>query len=320
MIDKIAHGQGQMRAQSFSIQVSDREKCNAGCKFCISRTTPGDSQRILIPKMQETKPKLCDFDRLKIGLNYARSLGATHAILTGKADPLQEPTEELCKLLQLCREYLPLADMHTNGLLLHPEFNRGNDLTQLKQAGLTMITISLASFNEQQNFELMRIKKSAADLIKQAADLGLLVRCSLVVNAQGVADVAGVIDYCRQAGELGAHMVVVREVWVPEIYGERNLGVYDWNKTNKINIKPIQDHFIEICHKKNDFGLCQLDPLPWGTPVFGMAGVFTNQDHGVNITFACCDEGTTGSVIKSIVHKPNGHGYGNWDHGGRILY
>ncbi|MCX6744877.1 MAG: hypothetical protein NTX82_05115 [Candidatus Parcubacteria bacterium] len=270
--------------------------------------------------MQQAQPKVCDFDRLKIGLNYARCLGATHAILTGRADPLQEPTEELCNLLQLCREYLPLTDMHTNGLLLHPEFNRGDDLAELKRAGLTMITFSLASFDEQQNYELMHIKKSAADLIKKAVDMELMVRCSLVVNAQGVSDVAGVIDYCRQAGELGAHSVVIREVWVPEIYGQCNQEVYNWNLANKIDIKPIQARFIEICQKKNDFGLCQLDPLPWGTPVFGMAGVFTNQDHGVNITFACCDEGTTGTVIKSIVHKPNGHGYRNWDHGGHILY
>ena len=29
----ISHGAGQMRAQSISVQVSDREQCNAGCLY-----------------------------------------------------------------------------------------------------------------------------------------------------------------------------------------------------------------------------------------------------------------------------------------------
>lgn len=321
MPEKISHGEGQMKAQSFSIMVSSRTKCNAGCEFCISRTTPGDDIDTKLPHFHGQAYMLCDPKRLTIGMNYAKCLGATHSILTGKADPLQEDPEYLVELIQTSRQYLPLVDMHTNGLLLHEGFKREKLLEKLVDAGLTMITFSIASFNPEQNCQLMHIKKSAADLIKQATKLGLLVRCSLVVNSQGVSDTAGVIDYIKQAGELGAHMVVVREVWVPEIYGKRNQEVFDWNKTNKVDIKAIQKNFFKMAlDRQNPYGLCLRDPLPWGTPVFAMAGVFSNDEHGVNITFACCDEGTTGTVIKSIVHKPDGHGYRNWDHNGDILY
>ena len=68
------------------------------------------------------------------------------------------------------------------------------------------------------------------------------------------------------------------------------------------------------------YGLKQKTPLPWGTPVFVVGGTFNDTQHGVNVTFARCDEATVGSVLKSIVHKPNGHGYRNWDHNGDILY
>jgi hypothetical protein len=142
----------------------------------------------------------------------------------------------------------------------------------------------------------------------------------LVVNKQGTADFKGVMGYVKQAGELGAQMVVVREVWVPEVYGDYNPDVYNWNLQNAVDIGPIQDQFIETAVDHNEFGLRQLDPLPWGTPVFVVEGIFSDREHGVNVTFAKCEEGTRGTVIKSIVHKPNGHGYRNWDFNGDILY
>lgn len=312
----ISHGSGQMRAQSISIQVSTRIRCNAGCKFCIARTTPGVEDAV-----SSKDVKLCGFSRLHVGLNYAKQLGATHAILTSRADPTQEDTGYLWDLVSASREYLPLVDMHTNGFLILPGMPRNNMLKQLVSAGLTMITFSIASFDAIENRNLMIVKRNAAELIPYALDLGLLVRCSLVMNKQGVRDFSGVMEYIRQAGELGAHMVVIREVWVPDVYGDFSPDVYDWNLENKIPIKPLQDMFIAVSGSfRNPYGLRERDPLPWGTPVFTVSGVFRDKTHGVNVTFARCEEATVGTVLKSIVHKPDGHGYRNWDDNGDILY
>ncbi|MFH0873445.1 MAG: radical SAM protein [Candidatus Komeilibacteria bacterium] len=311
----ISHGSGQMRAQSISIQVSNRTRCNAGCKFCISRTTPGVADACSARDIQ-----LCDEARLRVGLGYAQQLGASHAILTSRAETTQENPDYLKRLVSICRGYLPLVDMHTNGFLLHGVPPKGTLLKELTESGLTMITFSIASFNSRENQKLMNLPFSAADLIGRARDLGLLVRCSLVVNHQGVRDFDSIIDYINVAGELGAHMVVIREVWRPDVYGDFNREVLQWNRDNWIDIGPIQDQFLAEAAKNNGLGLKQRDPLPWGTPVLVMGGVFEDPDHGVNITFARCDEATAGSVLKSIVHKPNGHGYRNWDHNGDILY
>ncbi len=313
---RISHGGGQMRAQSFSVQVSTRTRCNAGCQFCISRTTPGtetpDSPGAL---------RFCDEARLRVGLNYARALGATHAILTGKADPTQEDSLYLTRLIDTAREYLPLCDMHTNGFLLQPGKMRENLLAELVAAGLTMVTFSVASFDPGENRTLMGIRQDPRALIAQACDLGLLVRCSLVMNERGVRDVAGVLDYVKTAGELGAHMVVVREVWRPKVYGVWNKDVFDWNHANAIPLPPIQDAILAIASEGgNPRGLQVLDPLPWGTPVLGMGGVFRDPSHGVNLTFALCEEATVGAVLKSVVHMPDGHGYRNWNHKAEILY
>lgn len=310
----ISHGNGQMAAQSISIMTSSRERCNGGCEFCISRTTPGvDAANCDIRR--------CSFPRLNVGLNYSMRLGATHGILTGKADPSQEDPTYLVKLVESVRQYLPLCDMHTNGFLFLPGMPKSQVLGDMVEAGLTMITLSIASFDADSNQKLMHLKRSGAELIPHALELGLLVRCSLVVNRQGVQDFEGVLEYIRQAGELGAHMVVVREVWIPEAYGDYNHNVYEWNKQNKVPIEPIQAQFVEAAKQRtNPHGIQLRDPLPWGTPVFAVGGIFSQKNHGVNVTFALCDEATTGSVIKSIVHKPDGHGYRNWDHNGDILY
>lgn len=313
---KISHGSGQMRAQSISIQVSNRERCSAGCVFCISRTTPDG-----LPQVGR-EIKLCNLDRLAVGLGYAKQLGATHAILTGRADPTQEEIEYLTQVTRLCREHLPLVDMHTNGFLLQPGMPKMGALETLTKAGLTMVTFSIASFNSGLNRQLMLQKHSAADLIPIAREQGLLVRSSLVMNKTGVHDFEGVLEYIRQAGRLGVQMVVIREIWLPDVYGEYNTEVFWWNQANRVLIAPVQKQFIRAAKDpENPHGIHQRDPLPWGTPVFTVRGIFKNKpEHSVNVTFARCDEATTGTVIKSIVHKPDGHGYRNWDDIGDILY
>lgn len=316
MKEKISHGSGQMRAQSFSIQVSTRERCNGGCLFCISRTTPGTT----VPE-DPKDIQLCDFDRLRVGLNYARVLGATHSILTSRADPTQEENEYLIRLVALSREYLPLVDMHTNGFLLLPGRPKQSLLGELVQAGLTHLTLSIASDQDDINRQLMFLKESGKYVIGAALNHGILVRVSLVINKSGIADVPGIMRYIQELGDRGVHMVVVREVWIPEVYGVYNHEVYEWNLANWVNIGPLQDEFQSIAADQgNAYGLRLLDPLPWGTPVFVVGGKFRDTQHGVNVTFARCDEATTGTVMKSIVHKPNGHGYRNWAHNGDILY
>ncbi|OGL98295.1 hypothetical protein A2318_00520 [Candidatus Uhrbacteria bacterium RIFOXYB2_FULL_45_11] len=309
----IAHGSGQMRAQSISIQLSTRERCTAGCKFCISRTTPGT-------EIEDERAKdECKMDRLHVGLGFAKQTGATHAILTGRADPSQEREEYLIDVIKTARQYLPLVDMHTNGFLFQDGMPKAHVLPKLVEAGLTMITLSIASHDFEQNRDLMLIKKSPADLIQKCRSLGLMVRASLVINKSGVQDTAGILEYIRVLGNLGVQQVVIREVWRPESVGRATQEVVDWNTKNWIDIAPLQKEFTKF-GKKKLHGIRIGNPLPWGTPVFLVGGIFDEKSHGVNVTFARCEEANGGSVIKSVVHKPDGHGYRNWDHNGDILY
>ncbi len=311
----IAHGSGQMRAQSISFQMSDNPRCTAGCKFCISRTTPGTTD--VDPRTRKT----FNMDRLRVGLGYAKQLGASHAILTGRADPTQEDDDYLIDVIRTAREYVPLVDMHTNGYLMLPGMPKENLLKKLVDAGLTMITLSIAHHEPDTNRALMLQKHSPIGLIKQARELGLLVRASLVINREGIANVDDIMDYIRVLGDMGVQMVVIREVWRPESYQVSNQEVVQWNADNWIDIGPLQEAFELIAEiPDNPDGLSLGNPLPWGTPVFLVGGIFKDPSHGVNVTFARCEEANGGTVMKSIVHKPDGHGYRNWDHNGDVLY
>lgn len=310
---QIAHGSGQMRAQSISIQLSTRTRCSAGCTFCISRTTPGT------PIENAKDVRLCDLDRLDVGLMYAERLGATHAILTGRADPSQEDPDYLEKVISMCKKRGFLVDMHTNGYLFQVNLGKQNLLARLVKAGLTMITLSIASHEANVNEDLMLIKRSPVHLIKECRELGLMVRASLVINKSGVKDSDGILEYIRVLGNLGVQMVVLREVWIPKTHGIVNKDVWDWNTKNKIDIGPLEETFAEL-GKAEKCGITIGNPLPWGTPVFLVGGIFDEPTHGVNVTFARCEEANVGTVIKSVVHMPDGHGYRNWNHKADILY
>ena len=309
---------GQLRALSVSIQVSDRTKCTAGCEACISRLTPGDD-----PVCGDVR--LCSMRRLKVGLGFAERAQATHAILTGRADPTQENTDYLCKVIRMAREHVPLVDMHTNGYLMQPGMSKEGLISELADAGLTMITFSLASFDDGVNRSFMHIKHSPADLIQDAVREELLVRCSLLVTKATVPNWDAVYDYIIHAGDHGVDQVVVREVWIPDALAVgANSKVLAWNTANKVNIGPIADECLRIATDRQlskHFRIRRLDPLPWGAEVFAIGkGLFSDREHEVNVTFARCDDGSTGTVIKSIVHDPKGRGRRSWASKGDILY
>jgi molybdenum cofactor biosynthesis enzyme MoaA len=305
---------GVPMALSISIMLSTNEECNARCRSCISRMTPGGAKK--------KEYKICEMENIRTGFQWARNLHANTAILTGKADPTQEEDDYLCRIIQLAREMkFPCVDMHTNGLLLQSNKKKKNLLGRLRSSGLTNITFSIASFDSSLNQQFMGIKQNPEELILMARKLGLIVRCSLLVTKSTVSDTPSIMEYIKAAGNLGANAIVIRELWIPEIYSERNQEVYRWNKENFINISNLEKEFVKIAgEKENKYGLHSLRPLPWGAPVFGMSNVFKNREHGVNVTFARCDDAINDIIMKSIVHKPDGLTYREWDCNANILF
>jgi hypothetical protein len=271
--------------------------------------------------------QLCQMGRLRVGLQYAQQLGATHAIMTGKDDPLQRKPEYLLELIRQSRHFLPFVDVHTNGLELQPGGAYHGRLEELARGGgeigdgLTMITFSIASFDRLTNQRLMGKGQDPDFLIKEALRHQLMVRASLVVNQQGATNNNDILDYVMEVGSRGAHSVVVREVWAPETYSLIDQHVFDWNHENLVHLNPLENSFEQAAEQRG-IAVARLPDLPWGTKVFEIGGgMFTHDpSHAVQVTFAICDQEMVGGALKSIVHLPNGHGYPSWDRRGGILY
>ncbi|OGF26012.1 hypothetical protein A2331_02150 [Candidatus Falkowbacteria bacterium RIFOXYB2_FULL_34_18] len=303
---------GLFKALSFSIMLSTNTGCNARCKSCISRITPS---------VKSIDIKLCSIPRVELGLRTAKHHRATHAILTGKADPTQEDDGYLLELTKLSRKYLLYVDMHTNGFLLQKGKKKEGLLKDLTKAGLTHITFSIASFSAQENLNFMGIKQNPKELIQKAHELELYTRCSLLLTSSTVYNAQGIMDYIYKAGANGADAVVIRELWIPDSYNQKSTEIFEWNKKNFVDMNPLIAEFEAISENKdNEYGIRRLRDLPWGVPVFSMRNIFSDAEHGVNVTFARCDDSVNDVIIKSIVHKPNGHGYRNWDDNGDSLY
>ena len=224
-----------------------------------------------------------------------------------------------------------MVDLHTNGTNLFNNY----EISQLAEGGLTKITFSIAHLDSDVNKKLMGVMQDTEMMIKTANTYGLLTRVSLVLTKSGISTFEEVVRFIREVGEMGAHMVVVRELWIPNLVNPANKEILKWCEENFISVESIEKKFFNTTHeyhmgsvselgqfitKENSLGLIVGEPLPWGPPVYGMEGKFRDQNHGVNITFARCDQNSKGPVLKSIVHRPNGHGYVNWDSNCFILY
>jgi hypothetical protein len=291
---------GQLRVQSLSVMCSNRTRCSASCRFCISRTTPGED----CPTNGVQK---LDLNRLQVGLEFARRAGAMTAILTGKADPLQEYFQDLCLLIKACRREMPTVDMHTNGLGFL--IGQKMDIASLASHGLTMITFSIASQMQEVNAQLMGplfAKYNTWECVKEAAAVGLLTRCSVVMNKSGVKDLNDLLNYICWARNHGTHQVVVRELWLPDCSQTIKNEVATFNRDNFLPIAPIEKQFAV----NEEASL--VNRLPWGQAVYDYMGV--------NVTFAHCAESYHGGTLKSLVHRADGHGYMDWDHKGSVLY
>lgn len=286
---------GQTRVQSVSICPTNRKYCNGKCKSCIARMTPGD---------MKAKPEWAPKNRVIDTLDYGKQAGAMTAIMTSKSEPLldyKDSPSAFESMVYEARKRLPQVDMHTNAVLLarHPEW-----LESLADAGLNMLTISLASFDTQTNRAFMGNWCKPFQVIQQANRLGIYVRMSVLLTKETVGDMAQFAEYVKAAREAGADAIVARELWKPNIseaLTDDAREVYEWVDANRVDMAGFMQQFESAMQgegEKGDYGLRikYLRPLPWGMPIYSA--------DDINLIFARCDEKAVDGVYKSIQLVP----------------
>jgi molybdenum cofactor biosynthesis enzyme MoaA len=216
-----------------------------------------------------------------------------------------------------CRSKLPQVDIHTNGLLLV----QGDRLKKLVDWGLNMVTFSIASFDADKNKQIMGVRQPVQTLINTANQLDILVRCSLLLTKKTAHNPATIIEYVRQARELGADMVVCRELWLPACPNDDSEEIQSWVKANHVNMKRLEQAFLKASkgEVQYDLPIRLIRLLPWGARVYDVGGV--------NVSFAHCDERFNNGTYKSIQLVPrtkpwgaiNWRIQGSWDSTGDVL-
>lgn len=299
-----------MKIQSISI-VPEDVGCNNRCKFCIARMTP--------------RSKADNFDRgeylrkLEGALKYAASGNAQTAIITSKGETLLSGEDHILEIIKLSRKYLGQIDLHTNGTILNYKM-----LESFHENGLTNITLSVPSLNEQ---ELKDITESSIDyggIIGMAKRIGLVVRLSCVVNKRGVRDLDTMLEYIGKAKRAGAHQIVFRELWIPKRSEIRNAEVRGWSE---VNFVPLENFRSLIANIESEGNANFMFSLPWGEKVYDIedmniacATCTVNYYNSSCGSALCSKENTnTANTIKSVVFLPDGHLYSSWEFKGSII-
>lgn len=273
------------RVQSVSVIPTTRIGCNADCRYCVARMTVGNVESaeglVWVP-----------MNRMRALLDYGRQGGAMTVVLTSKAEPtldLKDDPSAFLNRMMICRERLPQVDLHTNGVLLQKE---PHWLKELVDAGLNMVTLSVASFDPSINGQLMGVGIDYERLIGCMNDVGVCVRVSTVCTSLNVPDGEVARQHVQAAKKLGADMVVFRECWRPSLLTDKGGHVADW----------IAEHYVSSDRVKKalaaDPDVREVRTLPWGATVYDV--------DAVNVTFALCDEKFTG-VYKSLQLVPKAY-------------
>jgi len=311
-----------MRVLSFSVVIGGT-KCNAACPFCVSRMTA--------PPRRALNPNWFAF---KKAVQAALDAGAWGVMFTGKGEPTEYPdliTQYLRMLgtigihLGKVRRTIPntiyslfgkpqfdflpfaFADLQTNGINIPQQ--RGL-LKKWHRLGLSTVCISLAHWNDAENWSMMRHHTVKPMNIWQNVgilkDLGYLTRLNFTAMRRGVEtieDVEIVIALCRK---YGVDQLTIRDVATPDDKDSRNPQVTQYVKDHRINLEP------ELREYMKEAGSPAVMLLSHGATV--------HYHHGISFSVNnCLTTSQNPDELRQLISWPDGALTPDWKYDLRLL-
>jgi molybdenum cofactor biosynthesis enzyme MoaA len=275
--------------------------CNAACHFCSNEIT-----------FTPNGPYLKYDERVARVKDLALLSGISKVAFTGG-----EPTASPGKLYDLVRHVSPgfkKARLHTNGYGLFHEVDtsHGNHplLDALIDAGLTGASISVAHFDSAINAKIMRFKTRWKglddDMLRRIASRrnhSFSPRLSCVLTAEGVYDVAGILDYIAWGRGLGFKKFIFRSSsGIGDQYSKQT-EFTAFNKMNHLAIDPLTEELQRLPGWKEIFSQHKSDSH---VHVYKMDNEIT-----VDIDESSEEEDPDDKVRRLTV-MPNGVLYSSW--------
>ncbi|MBG9689604.1 MULTISPECIES: GTP 3',8-cyclase MoaA [Lysinibacillus] len=176
--------QDQLQRPLRDLRISVTDRCNFRCRYCMPAEVFGPDYAFL------SSDKILNFDEIERVVKIFVSLGVKKVRITGGEPLLRRDLTELIARIHRLEGVEDIA-LTTNGTLLKKYAQ------PLAQAGLSRVSISLDSLNDERFFEMNGHRGKVSTVlegIEKAAEAGLQVKINMVVqkgkNDQDVIEMA----------------------------------------------------------------------------------------------------------------------------------
>lgn len=243
--------------------------CQAKCSFCFSHSSISDDVRQRDRKLTMT--------RVYTVLDAAKAAGAERAVITGGGEPLVSPFALICKMVRACADRFPAVILISNGYAisqLEPP-QRIRALCQLRDSGLTVLSISRHGTSEENNTQIMKLSTQAERIAESFYEFkdnasgtvdalaGLRLRWVCVLQKGGVDTPERLVEYLDWVVRTRVEEVCFKELYVSStdesLYYDGASNQY--SREHQVPLRMLTSFL-------GDRGAIKIGALPWGCPIY----------------------------------------------------
>lgn len=285
-----------MNIQSLSIVVPTGY-CQNRCQFCVSRMHCEDYGPSIITKYGIPQSYI---NRIK----FVHDCGCNTMMITGTAEPQQNLffINQLMKVNKELPNPFYNIEIQTSGTSLTPDI-----IAQLTQVGVVTLALSLNSFDDDNNWDIMRAgahnrTMTTDEIIKCAHQNGMNVRVSLNLTSEFA-------QYTPDDLFSWACAHDIEQLTFRKIYASNNQTKEDeWIAANQYPQNLFETLQIYVTHTGTEIAR-----LPFGNIQYSVNGI------SVVIDTDCMAKENIDNLRYAIL-RPNGKLYSRWDDKGSLIF
>lgn len=233
--------------------------CQAKCLFCFSESSIS----------LEQKRTLKDFPDLDAWCYKAKNAGAERFVITGGGEPGILKEHVLLDILGVSSSYFTKNILISNGLFLSGQTKDTikNKLEQLKNHGLSVLSLSYHHYEAEMNKTIMGIDTKIETILKayQECDKNIVpkIRLICVLQKSGIHNKETFKQYLSFAMKYGITEICFKELYVSSTHESlySNTKENQYCLDNQVMLSTIK----VIVESMNSQRIAE---LPWGSPIY----------------------------------------------------
>lgn len=287
-----------MQIQSLSVDIPTKT-CPNKCPYCVSRMHTSPYENLITGDFSHQGRHERDYIRR---MAFARDNGCNTAILTGTGEPLTNRAflDKFAKLNWALPSPFRWVELQTSGIYLTEDMlDFLNDTI-----GVTTISLSVASFDSNDNAHLMRMPQSVGVAL-QALACNIKMRnmnlrfCLNMTSAFNNMSPAALFEVLRS---FQVDQVTFRRLYV----SDKGTKQEKWISSHRYTRwKELEEYIMKKGRR--------LERLPFGAIRYSVDGISTLIDDD-------CMSAEAKLAVKYLVLRPNCKLYTKWDDPGSLLF